>query len=83
MCSYPRGVVESVGGLASSKWQCQLCGKPSASRANLDKHMRVHTGERPFSCRVCKKRFNDKSAIFRHLRNVHHVDNAADYIAIV
>jgi KRAB domain-containing zinc finger protein len=28
--------------------------------------MRVHSGEKPFTCRACKKQFADKSAFRRH-----------------
>lgn len=34
-------------------FSCQYCGKGSKSKANLDQHIRIHTGVRPYSCNVC------------------------------
>ena len=50
---------------------CNICGKVSGNVHDLQKHMRIHTGERPFSCRTCGKGFKDQSTRARHERTVH------------
>ena len=36
-------------------FHCDQCGKPFLYSAHLKRHMVVHTGERPYGCRICNK----------------------------
>ncbi|KAL2819098.1 hypothetical protein BJX63DRAFT_27637 [Aspergillus granulosus] len=44
------------------------CEKSFLRRADLHRHYRIHTNERPYSCKHCKKRFIQRSALKVHTR---------------
>ncbi|XP_037977469.2 zinc finger protein 260 isoform X1 [Plutella xylostella] len=48
------------------KLTCKICNK-QISR-NLTKHMRVHSGERPYSCNMCDKQFAASGSLKLHMR---------------
>lgn len=50
---------------------CIYCNKIQRSKAVLESHMRMHTGEKPFTCLVCFKPFSLKSNWKRHMLVVH------------
>lgn len=37
--------------------QCEMCGKILSCNSNLTQHRRKHTGDRPYGCDVCGKKF--------------------------
>lgn len=53
-------------------YQCHLCKVyVTTLKSNMQVHMRVHSGVRPFPCTVCNKSFQTKSYLRYHLNFIH------------
>lgn len=44
------------------RFSCEICGKRFGQPSNLSAHAIVHTGEKPFECKLdgCEKRFTQR-----------------------
>ncbi|CAH8841183.1 unnamed protein product [Trichobilharzia szidati] len=54
---------------------CSVCYKQFPRAANLNRHIRTHTGEQPYQCPHCDRLFSISSNMQRHVRNIHSRNN--------
>lgn len=48
--------------------QCPICHKVIMGAGKLPRHMRTHTGEKPYMCNICEVRFTRQDKLKIHMR---------------
>ncbi|KFM75944.1 Zinc finger and BTB domain-containing protein 8B, partial [Stegodyphus mimosarum] len=47
---------------------CTFCPYSTKFATTLKRHISTHTGERPYGCMVCGKRFIQRNTLQRHIK---------------
>lgn len=63
LCSFPHLQHNTDAG--ANDHSCSICGKCLSSASSLDRHMLVHSGERPYKCSVCGQTFTTNGNMHR------------------
>uniref|UniRef100_W5MFT2 Zinc finger and BTB domain-containing protein 7A n=1 Tax=Lepisosteus oculatus TaxID=7918 RepID=W5MFT2_LEPOC len=68
----PGGAAGGAGGekkMRSKAFQkCPICSKVIQGAGKLPRHIRTHTGEKPYECAICKVRFTRQDKLKVHMR---------------
>ncbi|XP_008319194.1 zinc finger and BTB domain-containing protein 40 isoform X2 [Cynoglossus semilaevis] len=59
-------------------YECQYCKASFAQSIELTRHVRTHTGDRPYVCRECGKGYSQASGLTVHLNNFHNISQNHD-----
>ncbi|XP_048666851.1 zinc finger protein 831 isoform X1 [Marmota marmota marmota] len=60
----------------AGRYLCPHCGRDCLKPSVLEKHIRSHTGERPFPCATCHIAFKTQSNLYKHRRTQTHLNNS-------
>nr|XP_054925376.1 zinc finger protein 782-like [Dermacentor andersoni] len=63
---------QSLESMHGSLRSCRLCPYVTGNKGHMKRHLRTHTGERPFKCHLCPNTFVQKCSLTRHVRS--HMD---------
>ena len=71
---------EGSGGGLTYYSSCPICQKGFSVKSSLKRHMMLHTGEMPYECLSCGKRFRQRSNLTRHARTCKDINDVKQSI---
>ncbi|RXG72158.1 Longitudinals lacking protein, isoforms F/I/K/T [Armadillidium vulgare] len=55
----------------AAKYFCQFCSHSTMYKGNLARHIRIHTGVKPFKCKLCENQYSDQTMLKHHYKSQH------------
>ena len=59
--------------IGKGEWACPFCPRIMRDSYDIKKHIRIHTGEKPFQCSICGQKFNRKEILKTHQQKIHNL----------
>ena len=56
---------------------CKICSYQTPRKSDIQKHVRIHTNDKPFSCNLCTYKSNFKNDVLRHVKSRHSTEVSA------
>ncbi|VDL90827.1 unnamed protein product [Schistocephalus solidus] len=72
-----RSTVGSIDAVHSKVYKCRYCGKSFNRKFCRERHERLHTGVKPYTCEVCDEKFIRLEDKKRHVRSILHTTRTA------
>ena len=66
-----KGYPKSALSYSNVEKKCEFCDYKTKRRVHIRRHMRKHTGERPFKCEKCGDNFSCNSGLTQHTKRMH------------
>eukprot|EP01147_Barroeca_monosierra_P010690 gene10691-2789_t len=63
-----QNLVSRSRSFVDDRYVCEVCNKAFTSSSNLNRHRRIHTGDKPYKCQYCGAAFNNSSNRRKHER---------------
>lgn len=71
----PKNAPHIIKSKRKYKFKCKICSKAFPYEAARDDHENIHTGRRPYQCRLCEKDYSTKRTFKYHIKDSHTNDD--------
>lgn len=87
-CTAMIGSLESFNKHMNDHWSddkcCPVCGLLiNSKRFNFKQHLKIHTGEKPFVCKICQRSFRQKAHMVKHVTTHRGVAGSPDSLHLI